>query len=222
MGSLALDGTGYAEAADNPDLNLTGDWTIEAWFKDEDPNGFNHDFRQLVAKGDDGATAESPYFLLVGQNEVLGGVRTGGVNYAITYSLVAAGASPNTWHHVALNFLADQNLLNLLIDGRRVRSQYVPAHSAVGNTLPVEIGRSGAISGKYWRGKIDDVRIWNVFRLGADIAASYREEFATPPPGLVANWRFDEDGGPVASDSTHTHSASLNGGASFSPDVHVP
>jgi hypothetical protein len=23
---------------------FVSDWTVEAWFKDEDPNGFNHDY----------------------------------------------------------------------------------------------------------------------------------------------------------------------------------
>jgi len=35
------------------DLYLTGDWTVEAWFKDEDASGggnFNHEVRYIVAK----------------------------------------------------------------------------------------------------------------------------------------------------------------------------
>jgi hypothetical protein len=38
LGSLALDGqSGYATAPDYPGLDVVGDWTVEAWFKDEDP-----------------------------------------------------------------------------------------------------------------------------------------------------------------------------------------
>ena len=41
--SIAFDGlTGYAETPDHPDLDPPGDWTVEAWFKDENPKGFDH------------------------------------------------------------------------------------------------------------------------------------------------------------------------------------
>ena len=75
--SLQLNGTtGLAEAAAAPDLNIVGDWTVEAWFKDEDPNGFNHDYRQILMKGDRNANPEAPYYVLVGQNNLIAGVRT--------------------------------------------------------------------------------------------------------------------------------------------------
>src|SRR5689334_14025000 len=36
--SLRLDGsTGYANVAPAAGLNLTGDWTVESWFKDDNP-----------------------------------------------------------------------------------------------------------------------------------------------------------------------------------------
>src|SRR5207249_3782502 len=62
-GSLSLDGaTGYAEVPDAPDLNITAAWTVQAWFKDEDPHGFNHEYRQILMKGDRDANTEAPYY----------------------------------------------------------------------------------------------------------------------------------------------------------------
>src|SRR5205823_1154465 len=60
--SLAFNGqrTAFAEAAGAPGLNLTGDWTVEAWFKDTDRDGYAHDYRSIVYKGD-GVAQESPY-----------------------------------------------------------------------------------------------------------------------------------------------------------------
>src|SRR5262249_39645957 len=49
--SLALSGTGNAEAPLAAKLNITGDWTVETWFKDESPSGYNHDFAYLLIKG---------------------------------------------------------------------------------------------------------------------------------------------------------------------------
>src|SRR5690242_7337656 len=64
--SLALDGTSaFAEVADAPDLDLTLDWTIELWLKDESPEGYVHSPRVLVTKGDPLFDRQVPYGLLV-------------------------------------------------------------------------------------------------------------------------------------------------------------
>ena len=106
---------------------------------------------------------------------------------------------------MAVNFNANVNLLNLLLDGQRISWLTLPARSSVGNGLPLQIGRNGPASGKYWQGKIADVRIWNVFRFGNDIAADYRIWLNGPRPGLVANWHFDEGSGTSASESSGNH-----------------
>lgn len=173
-------------------------------------------------KGDHDANPEAPYFVLIGQNTIIAGVRTGGVDYPISYSLTALGLVPNAWHHVAVNFLSSQNTLNLFIDGQRIYSHSVAAHSTIGNSLPLEIGRNGPLTGKYWLGKIDDVRIFNVFRTAVQIASDYQTQLTTPPPGLVANWKFDERLGTLSAySSPDLDTATLStGGAAFSTDVH--
>jgi len=93
-------------------------------------------------------------------------------------------------------------VLNLWLDGQHISYQQVPKHSMVGNTLPLEIGRNGPTTGKYWLGKLDDVRIWNVARKGTDITPNYKTQFSGPQPGLVANWHFDDGSGTTAADSS--------------------
>jgi len=90
-----LDGsTGYAEAADARDLNLTGDWTVEAWFKDEDPSGFNHDYVNLLNKGDRATNAEAPYFLSLGYKRLVAGLRSNWTDQTIAYDLYAGRIEP--------------------------------------------------------------------------------------------------------------------------------
>ena len=61
--SLLLNGNSGATADDPaPDLNLTGDWTIEGWFKENRAGGQDESpttVRELVSKGPLG-TAEVP------------------------------------------------------------------------------------------------------------------------------------------------------------------
>ena len=161
-------------------------------------------------KGDRNANPEAPYSLLVGQNNLIAGVRTGGVDYPISWNLVYLGLDPKLWHHVAVTFRADLNVLNLWLDGTHIAHQQVPKHSVAGNSLPVEIGRNGPTTGKYWRGKLNDVRIWNVARQGTDITATFNSQLTGPQPGLVANWHFDPASGAKSADNSgNGHSATL-------------
>ena len=58
--SLELNGTNaYAEVPNNAsELNPSSDWTVELWFRDASPTGFNHPPAFLVIKGDTGHSAE--------------------------------------------------------------------------------------------------------------------------------------------------------------------
>src|SRR5207248_8774223 len=59
--SLALNGTTtYAEAPHAAELSGVGDWTIEAWFKDENPT-YNHPRARILTKGDI-SSAAGPLF----------------------------------------------------------------------------------------------------------------------------------------------------------------
>jgi hypothetical protein len=218
--SLLLDGrTAAAEVVAADDLNLNADWTVEAWFKDEDPAGFNHDFRQILMKGDRDASPEAPYFVLVGNNSILAGVRTAGQDYPISWDLANQGLDPTAWHHVGVTFRADLNVLNLWLDGTHLHYVQVPAHSVTGNTLPLQIGRDGPLTGKYFQGKLAQVRLWSVARSGSAIQADYLTRLTGGAPGLIANWPFDEGSGGSAVDLAGGHTAVLGGGATWSADA---
>src|SRR5262249_23177941 len=137
--SLAVNGNGYAEAPDAADLNLTQDWTIELWFKDQNPNGFNHDYVTLLNKGDRDVNPEATYFVSLGFKQLLVGQRTNWVDYAINYDLFANGVDPKSWHHLAATFTAQTRTLVLYLDGVQVTQGVLDA-SSVGNSLPVEMG----------------------------------------------------------------------------------
>jgi probable HAF family extracellular repeat protein len=217
--SLRLDGSnGYAEVASALDLNLTADWTVEAWFKDETAGGYNHDTSYVLAKGDSNVNGEDPYFVGVQWNTLFAGERTNWSSSYVQSSLAAVSMS--TWHHAAATFVASTRQLTLYLDGTQVGQGILAARSASGNTLPVDIGRNGS-TGQSWNGKLDDVRIWNVVRTATEISTNYRTELATAPASLVGNWKFNEGSGTTAADSTASpQNAVLLGPATWSPDVH--
>ncbi|MGH2490321.1 MAG: LamG-like jellyroll fold domain-containing protein [Candidatus Limnocylindria bacterium] len=216
--SLALNGTSaYAEAPNASELNNTGDWTLEAWFKDETPAGYNHPTAYIVMKGDTNSNSEAPYFLGVQWNGLFAGGRTAWANHSVTYSLATTTA--NAWHHAAAVFVASSRQVTLYLDGVQVAQGTLAARTATGNSLPVGIGRNGTAGG-FWRGKIDDVRIWNIARGGANIASTFGTELSAPESGLIGNWRFDEGAGSTAADMAGVpQNAMLVGAASWSSDA---
>jgi hypothetical protein len=94
--------------------------------------------------------------------------------------------------------------------------------TTTGNGDPVSIGRNGGSTGlANWKGKLDDVRIWNTVRTSAQISANYRSQVHGSQTGLVANWKFDEGTGTTAADSaTGPENATLRGDATWSTDIH--
>jgi hypothetical protein len=219
LNSLLLTGGGAAaEAPSSTALNITGDWTVEAWFKDETAGGYNHDTTYIVMKGNTDIGSEAPYFVGIQWNTLFAGERTNWSNSYVQSSLAAVSTS--TWHHAAATFVASTRQVTLYLDGAQVAQGILTARTTTGNTLAVELGRNGNGSNS-WIGKLDDVRIWNVVRTVTEISTSYRTELATAPANLVGNWKFNEGSGPTAADSaTPPNNATLVGGAGWSTDIH--
>lgn len=53
-----------------------------------------------------------------------------------------------------------------------------------------------------WQGKIDELRVWSVFRTATEIQANMRVMLKGNEPGLVAYYKFDEGTGTTIADST--------------------
>jgi hypothetical protein len=53
-----------------------------------------------------------------------------------------------------------------------------------------------------WQGKIDEFRVWSVFRTAAEIQANMRVMLRGTEPGLVAYYKFDEGSGMTVADAT--------------------
>ena len=219
--SLGLNGeTSQARVDHHPELNVTGDWTVEAWFKDEYPGGYNHDNGYILIKGDTGVNPEIPFQLSISYRSVFAGERVGWNHHLIQYDLAANGVSHGACHHLAATMEAASRTLILYLDGREVARGILPNHTTVGNDGPVAIGRNGSAPG--WQGKLDDVRIWNVVRSAEQIRDGRLSELGGAPAGLVGNWKFDEGTGTTAGDSAGTgQPAALQGGATWSPEAQV-
>lgn len=216
-GSVSLNGTtAFLQAPHASELNVTGDWTAELWFKDENTS-YNHATTYLMIKGDTNFDAEAPFVIGIEWNGLFAGERTAWSNRTVRYALNSV--SVNTWHHLAVTMRASTRQVTVYLNGVQVAQGIISAQSVSGNTSPVHIGRNG--TQHYFRGKIDDVRLWNVLRTPTEIQASYSVEMTGSPTGLVGNWKLNDGAGPNAVDSTTTpQNATLGGSATWSTEVH--
>ena len=75
------------------------------------------------------------------------------------------------------------------------------ANPLSGNANAFNIGRR-ADGTYYFKGKISDVRFWNIARTAEQIAADKNKKLNGDEAGLVGYWKLDETTGTVANDST--------------------
>ncbi len=98
----------------------------------------------------------------------------------------------NTWHHVAVTF---NNSLStkykIYIDGV-LNSSFnlvTPINTVGGINMRIGVRVDGA---KFFSGKIDEVRIWNVERTASQILSNKNIEFCNAPTGLIAYYKFNQ------------------------------
>jgi beta-1,2-mannobiose phosphorylase / 1,2-beta-oligomannan phosphorylase len=83
---------------------------------------------------------------------------------------------------------------------------------------PVRVDASGLYLGKapagsyFFRGMMDDVRLWNRALTDAEIQENRMRALAPDEPNLVADWNFNENAGEVVHDSSINHNTAYRGG----------
>ncbi len=115
-----------------------------------------------------------------------------GGNHAVT------GLTPITsgvWHHAAVTYNTATDTWNLYLDGVLDRTltigDFTPESTSIQHAgLATAMNSTGVQAGRF-DGALDEVRIWNVARTGADISASWNQPL-TSGTGLIARWGLDE------------------------------
>lgn len=189
--ALSFDGAqDYATAANANFAASNAAQTVEMWIK----------YPPVAAA----ATQD----LFVARQDFLNGVQLGFHGGALAVwrvyvdrVLVQAPAVPaaNTWHHVAFTFDGKATAV-LYVDGVAVDTQMNPPDERTPTSVWL-----GTFDGtrNLFAGQMDEVRVWNVARTAAQVAA---DRAHTPPgsvAGLVAYWTFDDvDSGGHALDAS--------------------
>ena len=153
-------------------LNNSGDYTLEAWFKDE------------------AGVAGNKVILSGGDTWWLGTLTTSGV---LRFT-VAAGQEidgsvnvrDDAWHHVAVTKVG--TTYSLYLDG--ILEAGPAVLTPVGNN-PIQIGSIQTTTFE-WTGELDEIRIWETERSLAEIQETQFSTLSGIENGLAAYYRFDE------------------------------
>ena len=168
----------------------------------------------LITKGRDegeASTQDMNYFLgidkltgkLVADFEESAGSPSPGLNHPAYGS---ADVTINTWHHVAVTY--DGHYWSFYLDGVLDNTQLVSSPSAIfprsDSIQRAAIGsavNSGGIQSGYFKGFVDEVRVWNIARTATEIFDNKYVQIDTQVTGLVGRWGFEEGTGEFVSDS---------------------
>jgi hypothetical protein len=190
--ALSFNGTStYVNAGTSSLFNFTGSFTIEGWFK---ASAFSSGWEAIVTKGDASWRVQrynATDNLDFGTNGLSNQDLQGTTN-----------VNDGNWHHVAAVY--DGSNKFLYVDGK------LDAEAAVSGTLstdtdPLYFGENAQMTGRYFDGLIDEVRIWNAALDSATIRTWMCREVTQSHPyysSLAGYWQFNEGTGSVAYDSS--------------------
>jgi hypothetical protein len=168
----------------------TNNVTVEGWFK-FDAN--NVGFPMLIGEAflGDGKITFAMYkhgnYINAGYN-----------NFGWTLVTSASTIQINTWMHIAATY--DQTSIKIYINGNLDATLNANAALPTGSESWY-IGKRWD-SNDYFRGVMDEIRIWNVARTQAQIQASMNTTVPTNATGLRAYYKLDESAGTSPADAT--------------------
>jgi chitodextrinase len=146
--ALVFNGAARVVIPDASAFHLTSAMTLEAWVN---PSATPTDWVDVVCKGNDN------YYLEAGTPQ---GTPAAGANAGSLHvnALGSVSLPLNVWSHLAATY--DGTALRLYVNGTQVSSQPLAGVLAT-STDPLEIG-GDSLYGQFFRGTIDEVRIYNV------------------------------------------------------------
>mgnify|MGYP001617332601 CR=1 FL=1 len=192
---LFFDGTtSYTSSADSNTLKMsTSNWTVSTYIRMPTATATN----PIIAKRVSTVTTNPGYQVQV---------QSDGLVYAYFSDGTAArlvGSSSNRvddnkWHHIAVSFTRTSNAL-IYVDGKQVGSFAISAQQAdASETNSLTIGKE---STSYFKGFIDDTKIYNYARTAKQIVEDMNGGHpagGSPVGSQVGYWRFDEGYGTTA------------------------
>ena len=199
-----FDGANYLEANSYKGISGSQDRTIEAWINSSTAN------KEIVSWGTNSGT-EKWVFRLNGDGTVRVEVN-GGSRYGTT--LVNDGE----WHHVSCVFSGTQvSDILLYVDGQLETIASTSNSSVNTNTTNgINMRTSRGVNNRYFKGNIDEVRVWSAALSAADIQTWMNKKIDATHPNyanLESHYELNEGtGNAITDNSSYARNATVKNG----------
>ncbi|NCS18130.1 MAG: LamG domain-containing protein, partial [Microcystis aeruginosa G13-12] len=202
--ALYFDGVNdYINAGTNPSLEVTNTLTIEAWINPQ---------KQIQGNGAIIVNREGEYVVAVWDD---GTIRWAFANTNPGWNWINTGYTISTdkWTHIAVSY--DKGLIKTYANGSLAHTY--DGTGTIGDVFASQnefrVGYRQAANSQYFKGQIDEVRIWNVARTQAEIQANINQKLTGNEQGLAGYWNFEETSGHIINDLTanSNHGMLING-----------
>ncbi len=200
--AIRFDGTDdYVDCGNRSTLRFQSNFTVEAWINPTEANGYPLSFMNLTTDYKNGYG----FGFVNGKLRFL--IHPLSMNVTDWETLPGVDLPLNQWSHVAGTY--DGKVVKIYLNGVLADSKTISttSQSILWNTLPtgLYIGRYMATTpseASYFKGLVDDVRLWRTTRSASEIAANYNAKLAGNESNLAAYWNFNEGEGTTAGDAT--------------------
>ncbi|NWH05408.1 PKD domain-containing protein [Desulfobacter latus] len=182
---LYLDGSGdYLLIPDGTFPDLT-DFTLEAWIKGE----YVHNSALFMRGNADGGN--EIYIGFYG-NSAIEVILDNGSSQRFSGNL---NFIDNAWHHVAVTYDATTQTLSCFVNGEAYGTpvtlsaamEFQGSHALIG----ADYDGFNTSLGNYFKGTIDEVRLWNTARTPTQLDASKDAELDGSESGLISYWKLN-------------------------------
>lgn len=191
--SLNFDGgDDTVDLGQNFDFSVGDTFTLEAWIYIQNGPGF----RQIISKlgSEDGIFRG--WGLQITNDKLLSGFVSESFTINSRYVEGTLTLEQETWYHVAMTYNSDSSV-SLFINGV---SEPLSLEDYVGQNTTINTAALASIGSyeggdfpraEFFRGYIDDVRIWSTSRTQEEIAADYTTELSGNEVNLIGYYKMD-------------------------------
>lgn len=186
------------------DFDFTAEFTLEAWIY---ANNWKEQTWQgsVINKDAELSGITGGYMFRVGAGGRMEGIVTPGWVGPITGTVLKDKA----WNHVAMVFKEGE--MWLYANGSMEAYKGGLPTAINKSTANLQFGDSPGFPGRFWDGKIDEVRIWNKARTQNEIQQNMTVDLQGTEDGLVAYYSFNEnnDSGTLTDKTGNGHNGTL-------------
>ena len=207
----------FVDRADTASLSITSDITIEFWAKFETLPTSGNIFG-LCYKADSTIGNSWRSFLIntAGTYSIQLSPDDGATSENLSVNITTP--STGVWYHFALVWDASASELEVFQDtvSKGTDTGSITAIVDRANRFGFGQNRTGS-NVQFFDGLVDELRVWNDKRTGAEISTNYLLELAGNEAGLVGYWKFNNDY--TDSQTAGNNDLTANGGPVFSTDI---